>query len=277
MSEINQTVKVGDEDESPNNAEKSEKVEKAKKGKKDKKKKKEKITEEGKEEVDQEEKEEEPDELTHTSEHVTHVIDSIKNYISEKGSELTIPKLIEEIQNNWISIGATPDLKYYIAFNSWFSMNILKEFSNYALLFKTYLSADLQEGTRNLLMTIVHFFVEKYPKLEIAIPTFLHNWYDLDLIEESVYLQWEAKKFKMNKKSWLYNRKLEKAFKKKAEKFFSWLKEADEGEEEESEDEKEEEKKIELTGDEQRKKDMKDLIEKQKMEQEKDVSEFSNF
>jgi len=92
-------------------------------------------------------------------------------------------------------------LKYYIAFNALFTINILKEFEKYKGIFKTYLTSDGEEGIRNFLMVTVRFFLEKYPKLEIAIPTFLHNLYDSDVIEESIYTKWETKKFKTNKKS----------------------------------------------------------------------------
>ena len=118
-------------------------------------------------------------------------------------------------------------------------------------------------------MSMVHFFVVKNPKLEVAIPSFLKHVYDDDILEEDVLLQWEDKKFKTLKKSSIYDRKAEKKFKKKAEQFFTWLKEAEEDESDESEDEKEEE----LTEEELKAKKMKELIEKEKQKQEQELAE----
>ena len=59
-----------------------------------------------------------------------------------------------------------------------------------------------------------------------------------------------------------------KKFKKRAEQFFTWLKEADEGESEESEDELDQHDQVELTPEEQKAQKMKQLIQKEKQDQE---------
>jgi len=181
--------------------------------------------------------EEEVEKLTHESEHITHAIENIVEYVKEKGEGLKIEDLKEEIRNQCVSAGAGQDLKYYIAFNSLFSLKILKEFEQFKELFKQYVDADKEDGAKCFLMCTVKFFTERFPKLEIAIPTFLIHVYEAEIIGESIFTKWEAKKFKTDKKSCLYNRKAEKEFKKKAEKFFTWLKEAEEAESEEDEDE----------------------------------------
>ena len=144
-------------------------------------------------------------------------------------------ELKDEIHNQCISTRATQDLKHFIVFNSFFTINILKEFPKFKDLLKSIVAADKKDGAKSFIMVMVKFFIEKYPKLEIAIPTFLHHVYEAEIISESVFLKWESKKFKTNKKSCLYNKKHESAFKKKAEKFLTWLKEDNKGEEDEEE------------------------------------------
>jgi translation initiation factor 5 len=144
-------------------------------------------------------------------------------------------------------MGAEKDIRHFITFNSLFTIRILEEFAKYKSVFKSFVDSDGEEGTKSFMMAMVHFFIEQNPKLEIAIPTFLKFVYDADILSEDTLLKWEDKKFKTNKKSSVYNRKNEKTFKKKAEKFLTWLKEAEADEEEESESEEE---KKELTEDE---------------------------
>lgn len=184
---------------------------------------------------------------------------------------MKIADLVEEIHNQSVSVGASQDIKYFIAFNSVFSIRIVEEFSKYKELFKTYLENDGENGVKCFIMVMVDFFMNQHPELEIAIPTMLKHVYDAELIEEGILLKWEEKKFKTDKKSCLYSKKSEKKFKKRGEQFFTWLKEADEDESEESEDEDEE--KVELTEEEQKAKKMQDLIEKEKQDQENSLLE----
>ena len=275
MSEIEQNVQSDTTDK-----DKSGK----KKGKKDKKNKKDKKKNDNDEEAKEEQNDEdsEPEDLTYDSEHIAEAIESVKNFISEKGDELKSDKLIEEIHNVCISIGASLDLKYYIAFNSMFSVNILTEFEKHKSIWKSYLSNDGEDGVKNLLMIISRFFTKTYPKLIIAIDTFLFKLYEAEILEDNdVLLKWRDKKFKTDKKSSLYDRKIEKEFKKKADKFFTWLEEAEEDESEEDEDEDENEDKKEdtssatpeLTEQELKAKKMQDLIEQDKLKQEKELQE----
>ena len=189
--------------------------------------------EEKKEEVEEEEKKEEVEEevVTAESEHILQAVESIKEYIKDKGDSLKLSKLKDEIHNQCISARATQDLKHFIVFNGLFSINILKEFPKYKDLLKSVVAADKKDGAKAFIMTMVKFFIEKHPKLEVAIPTFLHHVYEAEIVDESVFLKWEAKKFKTDKMSSLYSKKNESTFKKKAEKFFTWLKEAVEDEE----------------------------------------------
>jgi len=104
MSEIKVEINV-ENDNKPGKAE----GKKNKKNKKDKKPKKE--SDEEKEEVSDDDgtngkipqtdkKDTTHEVLTHESEHVLQAIESIKNFIQEKGDSLTIDKLIQEIHNN---------------------------------------------------------------------------------------------------------------------------------------------------------------------------------
>ena len=214
---------------------------------------------------------EEVEVLTYESKEVEETIETIAEYIKEKGDELKISDLKDEIRNQCVSIGAEKDLKYYITFNSLFTVKILEEFKKYKGLLKTMLAQEGEEGVKSFIMAMVNFFITKNPQLGIAIPSFLKFVYDSDLIDEEILLKWEGKKFKTNKKSSLYNKKSEKKFKKKGEKFFTWLKEAEEDESEESEED--EEKKVELTEEQIKEQKMRELIHKEKEKQEKELAE----
>jgi hypothetical protein len=194
----------------------------------------------------------------------------VQDYIKEKGEELNDDNLKEEIRNQCVSIAVEQDIRHYITFNSLFSIRVLEEFPKYKTLLKSIVDSDGEEGTKCFMMAMVHFFIEKYPKLEVAIPTFLKFVFDADILSEDTLLKWEDKKFKTNKKSSFYNRKNEKTFKKKAEKLFTWLKEAEADEEEESEEEDEQK---ELTEDELKAKKMKEMIEKQKQDLDQELAE----
>lgn len=204
--------------------------------------------------------------MNHESEIVKSAIESIRDYIKEFSPN--DESLKSEIHNRCVSISASSPLKMYITFNSIFTLNILNEFPKYTSFLKS-LSTDPSFAS-NFLQTTVHFFTSTYPDLEKAIPSFLKYAYDADLLEEQQLLDWEDKKFKTDKKSCLYNKKAEKKFKKKAEQFFNWLREAEEAESEE--DESEEEKR-EVTEEDIKKQKMKELIEKEKLKQQKDLEE----
>ena len=239
----------------------------SKKEKKSKKKDKE-------DEKEEEEVEVEEEVVTHESEHIIQAIENIQEYIKEKGETLKMSELKDEIHNQCISARATQDLKHFIVFNSFFTINILKEFPKFKDLLKSIVAADKKDGAKSFIMVMVKFFIEKYPKLEIAIPTFLHHVYEAEIISESVFLKWESKKFKTNKKSCLYNKKHESVFKKKAEKFLTWLKEAEEDDDEGEEDEEEKKENENLTEEQIKEKKMKELIEKEKEKQEKELAEI---
>mmetsp|Transcript_10162 Transcript_10162/g.8966 ORF Transcript_10162/g.8966 Transcript_10162/m.8966 type:complete len:436 (-) Transcript_10162:40-1347(-) len=256
MSEIDLKLKVGDEDEG--------------KGKKGKKGKKSKNDEENKEDELSLETHTKEENLTFESKEVEETIETIAEIIKEKGEEYKTKHIVEEIVNQCISIGAEKDIKYYIAFNALFTVDVLIEFNKYKSVFKTLFTQDGEEGVKAFVMSMVNFFIVKNPKLEVAIPSFLKHAYDADILEEDVLLKWEEKKFKTLKKSSLYDKKTEKKFKKKAEKFFSWLKEAEEDESEESE----EETKEELTEEELKAQKMRELIEKEKKKQEEELAEI---
>lgn len=267
MSEMEGAVKVEEEKDEGKTKTKGKKIKKTKEDKKDEEEEEESSLNSKKKKKEEEEK------LGKDSEEVAQVIETLKEYVKEKADSINIQDLQQEIRNQCVSIGATPDLKYYIAFNSIFTANILKEFEKFKELFKSYLQSDGVDGPKHFIMTIVDFFITKYPKLEVAIPTFLMNVYNADLIDEEVLLKWEAKKFKTDKKSSMYDKKKEKKFKKAGEKFFTWLKEAEEAESEEDEEEDEEEQKKELTEEQLKAKKMKELIEKEKQQQEKELAE----
>lgn len=267
MSEMEGAVKVEDDKEEVKGKTKTSKTKK-------KKKEEEEVEEEESSLGSKKKKPEEEEKLGKDSEEVAHVIETLREYVKEKAGGVNMQELQQEIRNQCVSIGATPDLKYYIAFNSIFTANVLKEFEKFKDLFKTYLQSDGADGPKHFIMTVVDFFITKYPKLEIAIPTFLMNVYNADLLEEDVLLKWEGKKFKTDKKSSLYDKKKERKFKKAGEKFFTWLKEAEEAESEEDEEEGEEEEKKELTEEQLKAKKMKELIEKEKQKQEKELAEI---
>lgn len=212
-----------------------------------------------------------PEELTHESEEVKQVIETVVDFIKEKGEGLDMGALEDEIKNQCITIDAKQPLKHYIAFNSCFTVNILDEFKTYKGLFKSYVDSDGESGVQHFIQTMVHFFMVQYPKLEIAISSFLKFVYDADIIDEQVLLKWKEKKYKTDKKSPLYNKSLEKKFKKRGAQFFEWLEEAESDEDEESEDE--EESKKEMTEEELKAQKMKELIEQEKLKQEKELEE----
>lgn len=219
---------------------------------------------------------EDPDKLTHKSPEVEQVIETVIEYIKDKGEELKIDELKEEIRNQCIAIGPQQDLKYYITFNSVFSINIINEFPKYKEIFKSYVGSDGELGVKHFLMVVSDFFakvIKKAPKLEIAIPTFLKLALDAEIVNEHTYLEWEGnKKWKLDKASSLYSKKNERKVKKAGEQFFTWLKEAEEAESEEDEEESEEEKK-EMTEEEFKLQKQKELIEKEKLRQEQELLE----
>ena len=178
--------------------------------------------------------------------------------VKEKGDDIDLENLREDIRSHAVSLGVEKDIKYHIAFQSVFTLNILEEFPKFKTLFKQMIAEDGQDGVKALIMAMVHFFVVTNPELEIAIPSFLKFAYEADILEEDLLLKWEDKKFKTDKKSSLYSKKNEKKFKKAAAKFFEWLKEAESDEEEESEEEDE------LTEEQLKAKKMQELIEKDK-------------
>ena len=204
--------------------------------------------------------------MTHESEIVKSTIEAIKEYIKESSPDEE--SLKSEINNRCISISASPCLKMYITFNSLFSLKILEELSTHKSLLKS-LSSDPSFATY-FLQCSVHFFTAAHPELSKAIPTFLKLVYDFDLLEEDLLVAWEGKKFKTDKKSFLYSKKAEKKFKKAGEQFFTWLKEA---ESEESEESEEEEEKAEVTEEELKKQKMKELIQREKEKQEKELEQ----
>lgn len=218
--------------------------------------------------------EEEPEEevITADSEHIIQAAENIRDYIKDKADALKLDELKDEIHNQCISARATQDLKYFIVFNGLFSANVLNEFARFKDLLRSMVAADKKDGAKFFIMTMVRFFVEKHPKLAVAIPTFLHHVYEAEILDEAVLLKWDSKKFKTDKNSSLYNKKNEKAFKKSAEKFFTWLKEAEEDESEEDEDE--EEQKEELTEQQLKEKQMKELIEQDIKKQEQELAEI---
>lgn len=258
-----------------------EKEKKGKKGKKGKKSKKENAKEEDDNEISikktlkqkEELVESEEEKIDHKSPEIQQIIESVKEFIKEKGTDLKPQQLQEELRNQLISIGADQPLKYYIAFNSVFSIKILEEFGKYRSIFKNFVDADGESGVKHFVQSMVDFFINKYPKLEVAIPSFMKFVYDAEIVDEHVFLNWEAKKWKTDKKASFYSKKDEKSFRKKGAKFLTWLKEAEEAEGEEEEDEEEEESKKEMTEEELKAKKMKDLIEKEKLAQEKELAE----
>ena len=265
MSEIDGDMAGEEADEKDGKKKKKDK--KDKKEKKSKKSKKEAEKEAEGEEDKEELSEDDADELTHESEHVKSSIQSIRDFIIDKGEDLTNEKLTEEIHNVCISVGAPPDLRYYIAFNGMFTIKILEELKKFGPIWKKYLAEDGKDGIKNFLPIVCRFFIETYPKLEIAIDTFMITIHQAGILDnDEILLDWSNKKFKTNKTSCLYDRKIEKSFKKKAEKFFKWVEEAESTESESSESE--EDDSSTLTEDQLKAKKMKELIEKEKLEQE---------
>lgn len=227
--------------------------------------------------------------MTWESKEVQETIESISDIFEEKADSLSVTDRKEEIRNQCVSIACEKDLKYYIALNSLFKkiqlagedddekaktiyMNkILLTFKKNAGIFTAMIEEDGDEGTKCFIMSMVNFFVIQRPELQNAIPSFSKFAYECDIISEEVFLKWADKKYKTAKISSLYDKKAEKKFKKAAEKFLTWLQEAEEDEGEESEEEEDEDES--LTDEQKKAKKMEQLINEEKLKQEKALLE----
>uniref|UniRef100_A0A7S3KVB2 W2 domain-containing protein n=1 Tax=Euplotes crassus TaxID=5936 RepID=A0A7S3KVB2_EUPCR len=148
---------------------------------------------------------------------------------------------------------------------------ILLTFQKSASIFTSMIEEDGEEGTKCFIMSMVNFFITQRPDLDIAIAGFCKVAYDSNIISEEVFLAWADKKFKTDKKSSVYDKKAEKKFRKAAQKFLTWLQEAEEDEGEESEEEEEENE--ELTEEQKKAKKMEQLIKEEKLKQEQALAE----
>ena len=95
--------------------------------------------------------------------------------------------------------------------------------------------ADSDDKRKHFLMAMCHYFDEDESRLA-TIPTILNQAIELEIFDKEQILAWSVKKWKLDKKSDLYDKKCEKRIKKASAEFFDYLKSDSESESDEDSD-----------------------------------------
>lgn len=103
--------------------------------------------------------------------------------------------------------------------------NILKNFSNNEAVFIQLVKNEGKIGKDHFLQSVVLYFVRFYKEqLDKYAPTFMKNLVDENIIAEKFLLKWYDKEVRLDKKSFLYDKKAEKTFRELIQKYIDWLK-----------------------------------------------------
>jgi len=161
------------------------------------------------------------------------------------------------------------------------SRNILKNFSKNEETFINLVKNEGKIAKDHFLQSVILYFVRQYKgELDKFGPTFMKKLVDENLIGEKFLLSWYDKEIRLDKNSFLYDKKAEKSFREIIEKYVEWLKDQSSGssgssssddEEENKEAEKpesaEEEQETEAKVETEAQKKQRELIEKQRKAQ----------
>lgn len=114
-----------------------------------------------------------------------------------------------------VSKNFTNDFKYYILLYGVFNneRNIIKNWLKYEDYFLDLLKTDGSIGIKHLMQSIVLYFIRRYPQQGVYAGTFCKVLYDNEVFDEKFFINWFNRKIKLDKKSAMYDRKAEKAFK----------------------------------------------------------------
>lgn len=160
-------------------------------------------------------------------------------------------------------------MKFYIALNSIYDINIVKKWKTYSKLFNGFIESDVDKvaAQGHLLLVVIDYFMKKFPDIKKYNATFLKLLFDGDTFNESFLKDWYYKKVRLDKSSPLYKKSLEKDYKQSVEQFIEWLEQAEEESEEEDEDEEVEEVDEKKKEAREKAKKMKELIEQEQIQQ----------
>lgn len=123
--------------------------------------------------------------------------------------------------------GLPIDFLHFVALCGLFppSRNILKNFSKNEDVFINLVKSEGKIGKDHFLQSVVLYFVRKNKdELNKFAPTFMKNLVDENIIAEKFLLQWYDKEIRLDKNSYLYDKKAEKTFRELIEKYIEWLK-----------------------------------------------------
>jgi hypothetical protein len=139
--------------------------------------------------------------------------------VKEAETPPTVNDIKEEIRKIQISLNFGSDMKFYIALNSIYDINIVKKWKTYSKLFNGFIESDVDKvaAQGHLLLVVIDYFMKKFPDIKKYNATFLKLLFDGDTFNESFLKDWYYKKVRLDKSSPLYKKSLEKDYKQSVE------------------------------------------------------------
>ena len=139
----------------------------------------------------------------------------------------------------------TREYKIFIAMQSIFGQhrNIVKHWDAFEPVFKQLVAQDEDNGCKHLFQTTCQYFINFNPELQKFAATLCNKFYDNELLTDQFFVDWHAKKLRMDRDSILFDRKAENAMRPLLADFVKYLQEGEYGEEEDGYGAEEEETK----------------------------------
>jgi hypothetical protein len=139
--------------------------------------------------------------------------------VKEAETPPTVNDIKEEIRKIQISLNFGSDMKFYIALNSIYDINIVKKWKTYSKLFNGFIESDVDKvaAQGHLLLVVIDYFMKKFPDIKKYNATFLKLLFVGDTFNESFLKDWYYKKVRLDKSSPLYKKSLEKDYKQSVE------------------------------------------------------------
>ena len=148
--------------------------------------------------------------------------------------------------------------------------NIVVHWDAFQPVFNQLIAQEEDMGGKHLFQTTCQFFANVNPDMQKFAATLCKKFYDNELLDDQFFIEWHAKRLKLDRDCILFERKAESAIRPLLDEFIGWLNSADYDEEYDQEEEskgaeEEEEKKEATETDAQRQ--QRELIERQKQAQ----------
>lgn len=137
----------------------------------------------------------------------------------------TPTQILEEVKKIQVSMNLTSEYRYHILICGLFNneRNIIKNWNTYEKCFLSLVEADGKIGIKQLLQSIIIFFMKQYPSQQQFAATFMKHLYEQEIFSDEFLIKWNARKVKLDRNCALNDRKSEKKFKELIEKFIEWL------------------------------------------------------